>query len=87
MKFGASDIAGFKVGTGDVSKLYVGTSQTWSIEEPEPEPIVYPDGIQISDWYELNAIRNNLSGDYVLVADLDENTALRDVIAVAQAGE
>lgn len=30
---------------------------------------------EISDWNDLNAIRNNLSGDYILVADLDENSA------------
>jgi hypothetical protein len=30
---------------------------------------------QISDWNQLNEIRNNLSGTFVLVADLDENTA------------
>lgn len=30
---------------------------------------------EISDWYDLNNVRNNLDGNYVLVNDLDENTA------------
>ncbi len=30
---------------------------------------------QISDWHDLNDIRNNLDGDYILVNNLDENTA------------
>ena len=30
---------------------------------------------QISDWNQLNDIRNNMSGSFVLVADLDQNTA------------
>lgn len=29
---------------------------------------------EISDWYDLDSIRDDLSGDYVLVNDLDEDT-------------
>ncbi len=34
-----------------------------------------PDAIRIRDWYDLNAIRGNLSGSYVLMNDLDSTTA------------
>ena len=39
------------------------------------------DAIEISDWYDLDAVRDDLSSDYVLVNDLDENTAGYDEIA------
>jgi len=32
------------------------------------------DAIEIHDWYDLDEVRNNLSGDYVLMNDLDEET-------------
>ncbi|MBS3816493.1 MAG: hypothetical protein KGY76_02895, partial [Candidatus Thermoplasmatota archaeon] len=34
-----------------------------------------PTATQITDWYDLNATRQNLAGDYVLMNDLDENTS------------
>jgi len=34
-----------------------------------------PSPIEIRDWYDLHAIRNNLGGDYVLMNDLDSTSA------------
>jgi len=34
-----------------------------------------PSSIEIRDWYDLHAIRNNLGGSYILVNDLDSATA------------
>ena len=34
-----------------------------------------PVPIEIRDWYDLHAIRNNLGGDYILMNDLDSTTA------------
>jgi hypothetical protein len=34
-----------------------------------------PAPIEIRDWYDLHAIRNNLGGDYILMNDLDSTTA------------
>jgi hypothetical protein len=34
-----------------------------------------PPLIEIWDWYDLHAIRNDLGGDYILMNDLDSNTA------------
>jgi len=34
-----------------------------------------PVPIEIQDWYDLHAIRNNLGGDYILMNDLDSTTA------------
>jgi hypothetical protein len=34
-----------------------------------------PTSIEIRDWYDLNAIRNNLGGDYILMNNLNSTTA------------
>jgi hypothetical protein len=34
-----------------------------------------PSPIEIRDWYDLHAIRNNLGGDYILMNDLDSTSA------------
>jgi hypothetical protein len=34
-----------------------------------------PRNIEIRDWYDLNAVRNNLAGSYILMNDLDSATA------------
>ena len=34
-----------------------------------------PPLIEIWDWYDLHAIRNDLGGDYILMNDLDSTTA------------
>ena len=36
---------------------------------------------QISDWYDLNNVRNNLSSNFVLMNDLDKNTSGYDELA------
>ncbi|MFP4052021.1 MAG: GLUG motif-containing protein, partial [Thermoplasmata archaeon] len=44
--------------------------------EAESNPELQSNGAtEISDWTDLNDIRNDLTGDYVLVSDLNENTA------------
>jgi len=40
------------------------------VEEPENRE----DAVEIEDWHDLDAVRDDLSGDYVLMNDLDENT-------------
>ncbi len=40
-----------------------------------PTVLAHDNPIQISDWHGLNNVRNDLDGDYVLVNNLDENTA------------
>jgi len=39
------------------------------------EEIELPYGPRIRDWYDLDAVRNNLGGTYVLMNDLDSTTA------------
>jgi hypothetical protein len=34
-----------------------------------------PSGVQIRDWYDLDAVRDNLDGNYILMNDLDSTTA------------
>jgi hypothetical protein len=34
-----------------------------------------PPGLQIRDWYDLDAVRDNLDGNYILMNDLDSTTA------------
>jgi hypothetical protein len=34
-----------------------------------------PPGLQIHDWYDLDAVRDNLDGNYILMNDLDSTTA------------
>ena len=48
--------------------VYIGASEVE--EESEDKPVNY-----IYDWHGLNDIRNNLDSNYVLMNDLDENTA------------
>ena len=43
--------------------------------------------IEIRTWYDLEAIRNNLSGDYILMNDLDSTTAGYDELASPTANE
>jgi len=43
--------------------------------------------IEIEDWYDLNDIRNDLSDDYILVNDLDEDTAGYDEHASENAND
>ena len=45
--------------------------ELWEAGEPAPEP----DFISVSTWEELHNIRDDLDGDYVLAADLDEESA------------
>ncbi len=41
----------------------------------EDESVAQDDPIEILDWHDLDAVRENLSDDYILTNDLDENTA------------
>ena len=34
-----------------------------------------PEALEIRDWYDLDAVRNNLAGSYILMNDLDSTTA------------
>jgi hypothetical protein len=43
--------------------------------------------IEIRDWYDLNAIGNNLSGSYILMNDLDSTTAGYEELASETANE
>ena len=43
--------------------------------------------IEIRDWYDLNAIGNNLSGSYILMNDLDSTTAGYEELASPTANE
>jgi The GLUG motif len=38
-------------------------------------------GVQIRDWHDLNAVRNNVDGEFVLMNDLDSTTAGYDELA------
>ena len=40
-----------------------------------------PSGTEIRDWYDLDAVRDNLSGSYILMNDLDSTTAGYDELA------
>ena len=46
-----------------------------------------PTGIRIRDWYDLNAVRDNLGGSYILMNDLDSNTAGYEELASPTANE
>jgi hypothetical protein len=43
--------------------------------------------IEIRDWYDLDAVRNNLDGDYILMNDLDSITAGYEELASPTANE
>ena len=43
--------------------------------------------IEIHDWYDLDAVRDDLEADYVLMNDLDENTDGYDELASEEANE
>jgi len=43
--------------------------------------------IEIQDWYDLDAIRDNMRGNYILMNDLDSTTAGYDELASATANE
>ncbi|MFO8109239.1 MAG: hypothetical protein R6U17_01755, partial [Thermoplasmata archaeon] len=45
------------------------------------ESTLYMQGNEILDWYDLDNIRNNMSGNFVLMNDLDENTPGYDDVA------
>jgi len=39
-------------------------------------PTLHPSqDLEIRDWYDLNAVRNNLDGNHILMNDLDSTTA------------
>jgi hypothetical protein len=46
-----------------------------------------PTGIRIRDWYDLDAVRDNLGGSYILMNDLDSTTAGYEELASPTANE
>ncbi|MFW6142201.1 MAG: GLUG motif-containing protein, partial [Candidatus Saliniplasma sp.] len=55
----------------------VGEEDTWHIHEMinDGYPFLLWEPSAIYDWHDLDAIRNNLDGGYILMNDLDENSA------------
>ncbi len=53
-----------------------GDEDIWNIDENTNDgyPILSWESLSIYDWYDLDAIRDHLSGNYVLMNDLDENS-------------
>jgi len=46
-----------------------------------------PSGTEIRDWYDLDAVRDNLGGSYILMNDLDSTTAGYEELASPTANE
>ncbi len=66
-----------------LSTFFVGVGGAESIQS---NPELQSNGeIEISNWTDLNDIRNDLTGDYVLVSDLNENTAGYETYASSNA--
>ena len=66
---------------GDVETLADASDATTTITMNDDYTIRAGFALEIRDWYDLDAIRNNLSGSYILVNDLDSNTAGYDELA------
>jgi hypothetical protein len=60
--------------TGDVSTIADTSAASTSITMNDNYYITASFGVGIYDWYDLDAIRENLSGSYILMNDLDYNT-------------
>jgi len=60
--------------TGDVSAITDVNADATSITMDGHYSINANFGLEIRDWYDLDAIRNNLSGSYILMNDLDSTT-------------
>jgi len=52
----------------------IGTGVSVEDDSLSEESVVEEDAVEIYDWYDLNATREDLSADYVLMNDLDEDT-------------
>ncbi len=74
-----------KIGVFLLTIVLVSTMISCGPEPDRPEPD--PDAIRIRDWYDLDAIRDNLSGSYVLMNDLDSTTAGYEELASATANQ
>ncbi|MFW6064775.1 MAG: GLUG motif-containing protein [Candidatus Natronoplasma sp.] len=75
-----------------VSLFAVAVGSAGSLDEDEDTSlnnvsVTADDAIEISHWTELDDVRNNLSADYVLMSDLDENTEGYDEVASASAND
>ena len=66
---------GFAEWTGNVSTIVDVNAATTTITMNDHYSITANFALPIWDWYDLDAIRNNLSGDYTLMNDLDSTTA------------
>ena len=64
----------FATWTGDVNSIADVSSSSTTITMNGDYTIRADFGIGIYDWYDLDAIRENLSGSYVLMNDLDSTT-------------
>lgn len=55
----------------------VGEDDIWDIHEniKDGYPFLTWEPMAIYDWYDLHEVRNDLSGDYTLMNDIDENSA------------
>lgn len=73
--------------TGDVSTIANITAANTSITMSGNYSITANFAILIRDWYQLNAIRNNLSGNYLLMNNLDSTTAGYDALAINTANQ
>ena len=71
----AEDRHGFAKWTGDISDFIdVSSASTYIVVNGDCS-VTASFGLGISDWHDLHAIRDDLSGSYVLMNDLDSNTA------------
>lgn len=64
------------VGTTTVGvSVGIGASSTAAGKATSGDVIGTDDATEIQDWHDLDAVRDDLDGEYVLANDLDENTA------------
>jgi hypothetical protein len=66
---------GFAEWTGNVSTIFDVNAATTNITMNDHYSITANFALPIWDWYDLDAIRDNLGGSYILMNDLDSNTA------------
>jgi hypothetical protein len=73
--------------TGDVGTIADVEAAATNITMYDSYSITARFGIELRDWYDLNAIRNTLAGNYILMNDLDSTTAGYEELASTTANQ
>jgi len=79
-------ICGVIILVASVFGTAIGTGFSFEDESLSGVSVAEEDAIEIEDWHDLDAVRDDLDGDYVLMNDLDENATGYDELVDTEDG-